>query len=55
MPRAKGLPWLTKSRFMSGVQCPKRLWNEVHAPLEEGLPESVAFAFGRAFDQFVHC
>jgi hypothetical protein len=38
---------------MSGRQCPKRLWNEVNAPLGEGLPDSVAFVFGRTFDQVV--
>ncbi len=38
---------------MSGLQCSKRLWNEVNAPLEEGLPDSVAFVFGRTFDQVV--
>jgi hypothetical protein len=31
--------WLTKSRFLAGEQCPKRLWQQCHAPLEDG-PES---------------
>ena len=52
MTRTKS-PWLTKSRYISGLQCPKRLWNEVNAPLEEELPDSVAFVFGRTFDQVV--
>lgn len=43
--------WLTKSRFMAGLQCPKRLWNEVHAPLDEPLGESVALVAGRAIDR----
>ena len=47
------MPWLTKTRFVSGLQCPKRLWNEVHKPLLEGAPDSVAFANGRAVDQLV--
>jgi hypothetical protein len=42
--------WLTKSRFLSGLQCPKRLWFEVHQPLTEPQPESVAFYQGRAVD-----
>jgi hypothetical protein len=28
--------WLTKSRFLAGKQCPKRLWQQCHSPLEEG-------------------
>lgn len=28
--------WLTKSRFMAGKQCPKRLWQQCHSPLESG-------------------
>ena len=31
--------WLTKSRFLAGKQCPKRLWQQCHAPLEDG-PEA---------------
>jgi Domain of unknown function(DUF2779) len=42
--------WLTKSRFLSGLQCPKRLWFEIHQPLTEPQPESVAFFQGRAVD-----
>ena len=26
------LPLLTKSQFMNGSQCSKRLWNEIHNP-----------------------
>lgn len=29
-------PWLTKSRFLAGKQCPERLWQQCHAPLEDG-------------------
>ena len=28
------ISWLTKSRFLAGVQCHKRLWQQCHAPLE---------------------
>ena len=28
--------WLTKSRFLAGEQCPKRLWQQCHLPLENG-------------------
>jgi len=47
------MSWLTKSRFMAGRQCAKRLWFEVNAPLEEREPESLAMLQGRAFDDFV--
>jgi Domain of unknown function(DUF2779) len=47
------MPWLTKSRFTSGLQCRKRLWNEVHVPLEAGAADSVAFINGRAIDRLV--
>jgi Domain of unknown function(DUF2779) len=47
------MPWLTKSRFTSGLQCTKRLWNEVHAPLEAEAADSVAFINGRAVDRLV--
>lgn len=47
------MPWLTKSRFMAGRQCVKRLWFEVNAPLEVRAPESLAILQGRAFDDFV--
>ncbi|HEX9473535.1 MAG TPA: DUF2779 domain-containing protein, partial [Steroidobacteraceae bacterium] len=45
------MAWLTKSRFLSGLQCPKRLWFEVHQPLEEGLPDSFVLLNGRAVDR----
>jgi hypothetical protein len=47
------MAWLTKSRFMSGLQCPKRLWMEVNEPLAEPLPDSAAFMNGRAVDRLV--
>ena len=28
--------WLTKSHFLAGEQCPKRLWQRYHLPLENG-------------------
>lgn len=45
------MAWLTKSRFLSGLQCPKRLWFEVNRPLEEGLPDSFVLLNGRAVDR----
>ena len=47
------MAWLTKSRFTSGLQCAKRLWNEVHEPLEQPLADSVAFINGREVDRLV--
>ena len=47
------MAWLTKSRFMAGRQCTKRLWFEVNQPLETHAPESMAMLQGRAFDDFV--
>ena len=47
------MPWLTKSRFTSGLQCTKRLWNEVHAPLEAAAADSVAYINGRKVDRLV--
>jgi hypothetical protein len=51
------MPWLTKSRFLMGLQCPKRLWFEVHEPLEEGgddeATDSMALVNGRIFDRLV--
>jgi len=47
------MAWLTKSRFLSGLQCPKRLWSEVHAPIEGGLPDSTVLMNGRAVDDLV--
>lgn len=47
------MAWLTKSRFLAGLQCPKRLWFEVHAPLEESAPASFAQLNGRAVDKLL--
>jgi uncharacterized protein DUF2779 len=47
------MPWLTKSRFTAGLQCTKRLWNEVHAPLESKAADSVAYINGREVDRLV--
>ncbi len=47
------MAWLTKSRFLSGIQCAKRLWYEVHEPLEEGGGNTMPLLNGRAFDQVV--
>lgn len=45
--------WLTKSRFLSGLQCHKRLWFEVHQPLTTEVDASAAILQGRSFDQAV--
>src|SRR5277367_5322405 len=34
-----GPPWLSKSRFMAGMQCYKRLYFEVHNPELAGVTE----------------
>jgi hypothetical protein len=47
------MAWLTKSRFLSGLQCHKRLWFEIRQPLEVPIPPSVAILQGRAFDEQV--
>ena len=47
------MAWLTKSRFMSGRQCVKRLWFEVNQPLTVEVPPSVPMLQGRAFDELV--
>ncbi|HLN48978.1 MAG TPA: DUF2779 domain-containing protein [Steroidobacteraceae bacterium] len=47
------MTWLTKSRFLSGRQCHKRLWFEIHQPLEQPVPPSVAILQGRVFDELV--
>jgi Domain of unknown function(DUF2779) len=47
------MPWLTKSRYTSGLQCTKRLWNEVHQPLEAPAADTVAFINGREVDRLV--
>mgnify|MGYP001164222246 CR=1 FL=1 len=47
------MAWLTKSRFMAGRQCAKRLWFEVNDPLEVHAADSMPLRQGRAFDEFV--
>src|SRR5882757_159434 len=47
------MAWLTKSRFLSGLQCHKRLWFEIHEPLEESFEPGVPVLQGRAFDEVV--
>jgi hypothetical protein len=45
--------WLTESRFLFGLQCHKRLWFEIHQPLEVSVEPSIAIVQGRAFDDVV--
>jgi hypothetical protein len=45
--------WLTKSRFLSGLQCRLRLWSEIHSPIEDASEPGVAILQGRRFDQVV--
>jgi hypothetical protein len=47
------MAWLTKSRFMAGLQCRKRLWFEVNQPLTEPFVPTVPMLQGRAFDLIV--
>jgi hypothetical protein len=47
------MAWLTKSRFLSGLQCQKRLWFEIHQPLEEPTELSIPILHGRTFDEVV--
>lgn len=47
------MAWLTKSRFLAGLQCARRLWFEVHAPPEQVLAESLPLLNGRAVDALV--
>jgi hypothetical protein len=44
------MAWLTKSRFLSGLQCHKRLWFDVHQPLEAPVERSIPILQGQAFD-----
>jgi hypothetical protein len=46
------VPWLTKSRFLSGLQCRLRLWFEIHQPTE-GTEPGIALLQGRSFDEVV--
>ena len=47
------MAWLTKSRFLSGLQCHKRLWFDVHQPLEAPVERSLPILQGQAFDAAV--
>jgi hypothetical protein len=47
------MAWLTKSRFLSGLQCHKRLWFEIHQPIEAPLEPVIAILQGRSFDEVV--
>lgn len=44
---------LTKSLFLSALQCPKRLWYEVHDPLNSRGRSAMTVVNGRAVDQAV--
>lgn len=47
------MTWLTKSRFLAGLQCQKRLWFEIHQPLTTEVDATTAIRQGRSFDQAV--
>jgi hypothetical protein len=47
------MAWLTKARFLSGLQCHKRLWFEIHQPLGESVEPSIPVLQGTAFDEAV--
>lgn len=47
------MPWLTKSRFLSGLQCPLRLWFEIHSPTEDESEPGVGILQGLSFDEVV--
>jgi len=47
------MPPLTKTLFMSGQQCAKRLWYEVHQPLQGRRAVSMQLINGREFDRIV--
>lgn len=47
------MAWLTKSRFLSGLQCHKRLRFEIHQPLDEAIEPSIPILQGRPFDEVV--
>jgi hypothetical protein len=47
------MAWLTKSRFLSGLQCHKRVWYEVHQPLDEAAEPGIPILQGQAFDEVV--
>jgi hypothetical protein len=47
------MAWLTKSRFLSGLQCHLRLWFEIHSPIDEEIEPGLAILQGRSFDDAV--
>jgi hypothetical protein len=47
------MAWLTKSRFLSGLQCRLRLWSEIHSPIEDASERGVAILQGLKFDEVV--
>lgn len=51
--KSRDVPLLTKSLFLSGLQCPKRLWYEVHQPSDSPGGNSMPVMNGRAVDQVV--
>ena len=46
--------WLTKSRFLAGEQCSKRLWQQCHAPLEHGNETSPVTEIGLGVGRLAH-
>ena len=47
------MPLLTKSRFLAGLQCPKRLWLELHEPLPPPALLPLPLLEGRRVDALV--
>lgn len=47
------MPWLTKSRFLSGLQCHKRLWFDIHDPQRPVAEPGLSILQGRQFDKTV--
>jgi hypothetical protein len=47
------MPLLTKSRFLAGLQCPKRLWLELHEPLPAPALVPLPVLEGRRLDALV--
>ena len=45
---------LTKSRFLAGEQCPKRLWQQLHSPLENGNELSPIIETGVKVGRLAH-
>jgi hypothetical protein len=46
--------WLMKSRFLAGKQCPKRLWQQCNAPLEDGPESSPITEMGLEVGRLAH-